>query len=437
MFSNDQVHVEVDDRDAKLEPTVEVSQKKPRADDSQLISHKNSADPPLSDNSKKNPSIPAVSRDGNLKHRPTKENATSDIMSIVKGTNQRLSKGLSGTKSCNKLSKNNENIAGLRVKKIMKRAPDHGESSLVVQNLREEIREAVRNKSSKNFGENLFDTKLLVAFRAAIAGPKTEPVNKLSPIALKAKKSMLQKGKVREHLTKKIFGTSNGRRKRAWDRDCEIEFWKHRCMRATKPEKVETLKSVLSLLRESSDSKGPESKEGPECQAKNPILSRLYLADTSVFPRKNDVKPLSTLKSAADSEQNKQNNSSGKASNQSLGNSTIKATEINDVLPKARVCSSENKVNKKIVHGSVGDNSASGKVSLSRHSEGRSFSCSGGSKVHTKELGVKSDCMKNDKRKWALEVLTRKTAAAGLKTTNENQEDNAILKGNYPLLVCN
>lgn len=434
MFSNDQVHVEVDDRDAKLEPVVEMSQKKPRADGSQL-NHKDSADASLSDNTKKSPSIAAVSRDDHLKHHPPKDNAASDIMSIVKGTNRRLSKGLSGTKSCNKLSENNENLAGLRVKKIMKRAPDHGESSSVVQNLREKIREAVCNKSSQNFGENLFDTKLLAAFRAAIAGPKTEPVNKLSPIALKAKKSMLQKGKVREHLTKKIFGTSNGRRKRAWDRDCEIEFWKYRCMRATKPEKIETLKSVLDLLRESSES--PESKEGPEGQAKNPILSRLYLADTSVFPRKYDAKPLSALETTSNSEQNKQLNSSGKTSNQSLDNSTIKATEINNVLPKARVFSSENKVNKKIVHGSIGDNSASGKVPLSRHSEGTSVSCSGGSRVDTKASGIKSDCIKSDKRKWALEVLARKTAATGKKATNENQDDNAILKVNYPLLVCN
>lgn len=427
MFSSDQVHVEVDEGDAKPEPAVEVSHKKPRAEDNQLINHNHSTNPPVSDNSKKNPSSGAVSRDGILKRRLMKENAASDIMSIVKGTNRRLSKGPSGTKSCNRLSKNNDTMAGLRVKKIMKRAPDNGESSSVVENLREEIREAVRNKSSNNFGENHFDTKLLEAFRAAIAGPKTEPVNKLSPIALKAKKSMLQKGKVREHLTKKIFGNSNGRRKRAWDRDCEIEFWKYRCMRATKTEKIETLKSVLNLLRESTDS--PDLKEDPECQSKNPILSRLYLADTSVFPRKNDVKPVSALKTAANSEQNKQQHPSGKSSKQSLSDSTIKSTEVN-VLPKAGVCSSENKINKKTVHGLVGDNSASGKAPLSRQSEG-----TGGSKVDTKELGDKSDCIKSDKRKWALEVLARKTAATGKKTTNENQEDHAILKGNYPLLV--
>lgn len=425
MFSNDEVHTEVD-RDAELKPEVEVSQKKLRTDGSRVINHESVASAPLSDNTKASPSTTPISRHDGVKHCTTQENATSDIMSIVKGTKWKP------PKSSNKLSKNNENMAGLRVKKIMKRAPDHGESSLV-QNLREEIREAVRNESSKNF-EDLFDTKLLAAFRAAVAGPKTEPLNKLPPMALKAKKSMLQKGKVREHLTRKIFGTSNGRRKHAWDRDCEIEFWKYRCMRATKPEKIETLKSVLDLLRTSSES--AESKEGPEGQAKNSILSRLYLADTSVFPRKDDVKPLSVLETDANSQQNKKPNLSGNASNRSLDNSPIKAKEVNNILPKGRDCSSENKVNKKIVHSSVGGNATSGRVPSSRHSEGATGSCPGGSRVDSKESSVKSDCVKSDKRKWAVEVLARKTAAAGKKMTNDSQGDNAILGGNYPLLVC-
>lgn len=405
---------------------VEVSQKKIRAAGSQMICSNDSVDAYLSDNAKISPA---------LKCSPTKEIVASDIMNIVKGTNRRLSKGLADTNALEKLAEKKENMAGLRVKKIMKRASDDGESSLVVQNLRKEIREAVRNKSSINFDENHFDKKLLEAFRAAITGPKTEPVNKLSPSAVKAKKSMMQRGKVRENLTKKIFGTSNGKRKRAWDRDCEIEFWKYRCMRATKPEKIETLKSVLDLLRKSSES--PESEQAPECQAKNPILSRLYLADTSVFPRKNDVKPLSVLKTIASSEHAKQNNPSGKGPNLSLDNDTTKTTEVDNLLSKTRVCSSEKNVDKKIVHGPVCDNSASGKAHLSSHSDGTSVSSSARAKVGTKKSGLKSDSVKTDKRKWAMEVLARKTAAASRNSANESQEDNAIFKGNYPLLVCN
>ncbi|TKY60736.1 PHD and RING finger domain-containing protein 1 [Spatholobus suberectus] len=421
-YSNEQVHIKADDGDAKPELPDEVAQKKIKATCSPMSSTNDSADAHLFENAQKNTA---------LKHSSTKAIVTSDIMNIVKGTNRRLSQGLTGTDACDNLSENRGNMAGLRVKKIMKRVSDDGESSMIVQNLRKEIREAVHNKSSINFEDNHFDPKLLEAFRAAITGPKTELVNKLSPAAMKAKKSMLQKGKVREHLTKKIFGTSNGRRKRAWDRDCEIEFWKYRCMRATKPEKVETLKSVLDLLRKGSDS--PESKQASECQAKNPILSRLYLADTSVFPRKEDVKPLSVLKTIANSPQTKQNPSE-KAPILSVDNSTIKATDLNNLLSKTSACSSEKKIEKTIVHGPVGDNSASGKVRLNNHSERTSVS-SAGAKTSTKELGLKSSCMKSDKRKWALEVLARKTAATSRITANGNQEDNAIFKGNYPLLA--
>ncbi|GAU11856.1 hypothetical protein TSUD_76070 [Trifolium subterraneum] len=408
-FSHEQVHIKVDE-DAKPDLSAEASQKKIRTAASQMISANDSVDAQLSDNTKKNPV---------LKQSPTKEIVASDIMNIVKGTNRRLSKGLAATNASGKLAEKKENMAGLRVKKIMKRGSDDGESSSLVQNLRKEIREAVRNKSSINFGENHFDKNLLEAFRTAITGPKTELVNKLSPSALKARKSMLQKGKVRENLTRKIFASSNGRRKRAWDRDCEIEFWKYRCTRASKPEKIETLKSVLDLLRKSSENS--ESEQAPERQAKNPILSRLYIADTSVFPRKDDVKPFS--------EQTKQNNSSAKGPNQSLDNKTIKATEVNNLLSKTRVCSSEKKVDKKIVSGPVG------KVHLSGHSEGTSVSSSAGAKAGTKESGLKSDSMKSDKRKWALEVLARKTAVASSNTVNESQEDDAIFKGNYPLLA--
>ncbi|KAG5041543.1 hypothetical protein AAZX31_05G203300 [Glycine max] len=430
-YSDEQVYIKADDGDVKPElpeeddkPELpdEIGQKKIRATGSQMTSTNDSADAHPLENAQKCPA---------LKHSPTKAIVKSNIMNIVKGTNRRQSKGRTDTNACDKLSENKGNMAGLRVKKIMKRVSDDGESSLVVQNLRQEIREAVRNKSSINFEDNHFDPKLLEAFRAAITGPKTELVNKLSPAAIKAKKSMLQKGKVRENLTKKIFGTSNGRRKRAWDRDCEIEFWKYRCMRATKPEKIETLKSVLDLLRKGSDS--PESKQASECQAKNPILSRLYLADTSVFPRKEDVKPLSVLKTIANSEQTKHNNPSDKAPNLFVDNNT-KATNVYNLLSKNSVCSSEKKVDKKLVHGPVGDNSTSGKVRSNNHSERTSVS-SAGAKTSTKELGLKLGCMKSDKRKWALEVLARKTAATSRNTANGNQEDNAVFKGNYPLLA--
>ncbi|KAJ4955672.1 hypothetical protein NE237_012455 [Protea cynaroides] len=200
-------------------------------------------------------------------------------MSIVKGTDPESSEGHQCPKSTDKSPRDKENAAGLRVKKIMRRVTEDKDSSVLVQKLGEEIREAVRNKASENLRINTFDPKLLAAFRAAISGPRTEPVQKLSPSIVRLKRSILPKGKIRRNLAKKIYGTASGRRRCAWDRDWEIEFWKRQCRRTSNPEKVETLKLVLGLLN-----KGSEMEQECELDTANPILSRLYLADTSVFP---------------------------------------------------------------------------------------------------------------------------------------------------------
>lgn len=366
-----------------------------------------------------------VSTGDELRHNRKRKEATYDIMSIVQGTDRRPLKGLA-----EKSMKDGENAAGLRVKKIMKRASEDKESSVMVQNLRKEIREAVRSKSSIELGTNLFDTKLLAAFRAAIAGPMTQTTaSKLSPSALKAKKSMLQKGKVRENLTKKIYATSKGKRRRAWDRDLEVEFWKHRCMRASRPEKIETLESVLDLLR-SSESRDTEQRS--ECQTTNPILSRLYLADTSVFPRKDNIKPLAALKAGGNPEQNKEHGSMEKASKPALA---VKTPETHKIQSKVGVPLSDHKGNKRN-SSSIKDGTAHGKPQPGKRTEGSPVPLSGTAKVNSqKEAGVKSDDIKSDKRKWALEVLARKNAAASMNNTQEKQEGNALLKGNFPLLV--
>ncbi|GKC09789.1 hypothetical protein Tco_1001399, partial [Tanacetum coccineum] len=65
----------------------------------------------------------------------------------------------------------------------------------------------------------------------------------------------------------------------------------HRCSKVSKNEIIETLKSVLDLLR-----KGPtevkEIKKENTLETGNSILSRLYVANASVFPRNADIKPL-------------------------------------------------------------------------------------------------------------------------------------------------
>ncbi|KAJ4870696.1 Uncharacterized protein Rs2_09511 [Raphanus sativus] len=312
-------------------------------------------------------------------------NTPVDIFSIVKGFGSKKKPTLPKTTD---KSSEGENAVGLRVKKIKKTPEDEKESLVLVEKLRKEIREAVRNKSVEDIRKDQFDPKLLAAFRAAVAGSKTdEAPRKLPALALKAKKLMLQKGKVRENLTKKIYADSNGKRKSAWHRDCEVEFWKHRCMKAGKPEKIETLKSVLSLLKKKpADAETNVSSEAP--QASDPILSRLYLADTSVFPRNHDIKPLVGAKETGISQNN------------------AKTTGVDKTLPK----SSD-------VKGSS-SNAAGSKINS-------------GSKPPIFE---NPDELKKDKRKWALQVLARKKALAG-SNSSEDKEGSPELKGSYPLLA--
>jgi hypothetical protein len=330
--------------------------------------------------------------------RSPSNNTTVDIFSIVKGTGRR--KNLMRSNPTDKSSEA-ENAAGLRVKKIKRTPEDEKESMVLVEKLRKEIREAVRNKSMEDIRENQFDPKLLAAFRAAVAGPKTgEAPRRSSALAVKAKKLMLQKGKVRENLTKKIYADLNGKRKSAWHRDCEVEFWKHRCIQGRKPEKIETLKSVLSLLKNKpADTKTNFSSETP--QASNPILSRLYLADTSVFPRNDNLKPLLAPKEMG----NSQNNG--------------KPTEASKTLPKISAAK-----------GSSVKAAGSKLNSGNKQSDGQPNLTSSNSK----EMVENPDDLKKDKRKWALQVLARKKALAGNNST-QDKEGSPELKGNYPLLA--
>lgn len=429
---SDDVCTNAETRKNKVNIESVVSTKKRRVKEkTQMIPSMDQASETASDDLEKFTSPIVVSKYDKLRHHSEKEglkeNATSDIMSIVKGVDRMPFKKIPRSNAAEKSSEERENgaglrvkkssgekdnAAGLRVKKIMRRVAEDKDSSMLVQKLRKEIREAVHNKPSEDFGKDLFDPKLLAAFRAAVAGPITEPAKKLTPLFVKAKKSMLQKGKTRESLTKKIYRSSNGRRRRAWDRDCEIEFWKHRCMTTPKPQKVETLKSVLDLLKKKSESL--ETEDLSELQTKNTILSRLYLADASVLPRKDDIKPLSALNDAGKAEQNKEHLTlTENAPKPSIDNRTVKILEKNSVP-------------------SIKGAAASSEVHPKKSLEGKSI---GGSKGDTKkELATGSD-IRSDKKKWALEVLARKTAVTAKNATHEKQEDNLALKGNYPLLA--
>ncbi|XP_060173015.1 uncharacterized protein At4g10930 isoform X2 [Lycium barbarum] len=382
--------------------------------------------PPVSASDKSDKPRAVTLKDEKMKCKPENKNLSTDIMNIVQGTGRKTLKKLAHSNQDGMSSELRENAARLRVKKIMRRTGDE-DSSVLVENLRKEIREAVRNKSYGDKGEKHLDPKLLTAFRAVVTGSTTE--TKKPSVDLKAKKSLLQKGKVRENLTKKIYGIG-GRRRRAWTRDCEVEFWKYRCSNMSKPEKIQTLKSVLDLLRD--DSENAATKPVNEGEGRSSILSRLYLADNSVFPRKEDIKPAST-RTVVGADQNKDNGltSSTSATSFASPSSIVPPVNVSSVVVASPLEIKGAKVSVPTTKADITRN-----VLSIKGTDRPSTSTSSGLKLCTKEeTAVKCDNTRSDKRKWALEVLARKTAAASKSGTLENEEDSAVLKNNYPLLA--
>ncbi|CAM0952441.1 unnamed protein product [Alopecurus aequalis] len=133
----------------------------------------------------------------------TQDKCIPDIMSIVEGDSYMRDPGRELAKPVGRRAGDKP---GLRMKKIFHK--DGKESSVVVQKLQQEIREVVRDNGIGILEkDNAFDEKLLTAFRAAIGksvdGPDKRPNSSL------LRKSLLQKGKIRENLTKKLKNASS------------------------------------------------------------------------------------------------------------------------------------------------------------------------------------------------------------------------------------
>lgn len=281
--------------------------------------------------------------------------ASADIMTIVTEQSPRTS------------NKEKVNL-GVRTRKIMRNQEGEKKPSDMVDKLQTEI---------NTLKESINDDSLLKAVRAVIA------TNKAGPSVVRTNRPTAQTGKARQNLMKKIYSTSTGRRRSAWQRDCEVEFWKNRCNSKVNQEKVENLQSILDLLKKGST--WSELCQGQNEESKDSILSRVYLADASVLPRKYDIKPLSDVSDASvKSNQNKPENG-----------------DKSRVVPVKK----ENKI-------TVGKGLTDQEKKANQSGE-----------------------IKIDKRKWALEVLARKNASLKSGSNQERGEDGLLLRGNYPLLV--
>lgn len=366
----------------------------------------------------------ADNKDDNRKYSAKDGVLTPDIMSIVREPKHKPHNGQRGR--VNKLKGNIDDLAGLRVKKIMRRVGDMADKEIIVQKLGKEIEEAIQDKTSCS-KDSTFHSQLLTAFREVIMKPRIEVTNKFEP-NLRIRKQLLKKGKIRENLTKKIYATTSGRRRRAWDRDWDIEFWKHRCPKV-KPEKIETLQSVLELLKKVSAPCSESMDLGPEEDAKNSILSRVYLADASVFPRKDDIKPLSAV---VGEEKDKilANNTSVKDSCDIVAN----ITKGSKLQTKSQLSGNEGKHNS--APAALKQKSGTSPVLAASilKSKAQNLKETSVSSTNLKETDNKSAMDKSAKRKWAMEILARKNASTSSRAVQDIQEDGD-LKGNYPLLV--
>ncbi|CAO2171269.1 unnamed protein product [Urochloa humidicola] len=329
-----------------------------------------------------------------------------DIMSIVEGEAYIRDPGRALAKPVGRRAGDKP---GLRVKKIF-RKEEGKQSSAMVQRLQQEIREVVRDTGTNILEKDgSFDEKLLTAFRAAI-GKSVDGTAKNTNQLIRTRRSLLQKGKKRENLTKKLYGTSTGRRRSDWHRDWEVEFWKYRCSPGTNPEKIDTLQSVLQLLKRSSEM-DKESAQGKKGENNNSILSRLYLADASVVPRKDDIKPLSALAGCTLSDKSSQI----KANNSKSPNIPAAGTDETKI-------SSPNNTGK-----------LSSASTLNKEASNRRENRNSQPQPPLDKKNHSSGDIKEDKRKWALEILARKNASSI--ASKDQTGANDALKGNFPLLA--
>jgi hypothetical protein len=348
-------------------------------------------------------SVSAAATCGNMSEVSSQHNSIPDILSIIEGENYRIDLGREQAKPVGRRAGDKP---GLRVKKIFRK--EGNESSVMVQKLQQEIREVVRDTGTNILEKDgSFDEKLLTAFRAAIGKPVDGQDKNANLSLIKTKRSLLQKGKKRENLTKKLYGTSTGRRRSAWHRDWEVEFWKYRCSPGVNPEKIETLQSVLQLLKKSSEM-DKESAQGKKVENSNSIMSRLYLADASVVPRKDDIKPLSVISGCEPLDKNSQ----------------IKANNIKSPN-KSAMRTEALKINSPSSTAKVSRSSVLDKETTSRRENGNTQP----SQNQKKTAGD----IKHDKRKWALEILARKNGSSV--TSKDQTGDTDALKGNFLLLV--
>ncbi|MCO5597044.1 hypothetical protein L7F22_051118 [Adiantum nelumboides] len=246
---------------------------------------------------------------------------------------------------------------GVRTRKIVYRgsALDENVSRLVNEMRRNLQREAAAlGIVDDDRKVDVADDKFFVAFKAAIqssqANLRQQYLSPVKRVALQKPGSKLDAS--RQSIRKKLYGGS-GKRRQAWDRDWDVSFWRERITREKKSKQSsknllqQEMAHIEEALQESKNSKAELDS----------LKSRVYLADTSLLPREKDIKPLSE-------------------------HSTAKNNPVHTNLRKPQT-----------------------DVKMAEGAPKRAMA------LEVSNVGAADDNppLKTDKRKWALEVLARKT----------------------------
>ncbi|CAK9863601.1 unnamed protein product [Sphagnum jensenii] len=358
-------------------------------------------------------SLSAVCEDNELKVPYTEVGAVEDLIDLVKEDNKPilLKTGNGGSNP----------TKGVRTRIVMWRGTD-GRAAQLVEDIRQQMRSAAGYGASEDLGKvEVSDDRFFAAFKAALTRTSSQTLDVKSRASKQRRRLWLAKvldqvpsGKghrVRESLTKKLYAGGGGSRK-TWDRDWDISFWKEQSARLKKARKEATdtlegrgkngrareVKATSSAVKEDEAILGFSTTD---TDTDDSVLTRLYVADTSLFARDNDIKPVCLHSSTKEKVLGQRDGTIGIGLEACLGQLSFPSLQ-GPSKPRKKETGFTKEAQKSerqdTPQGAAGQVEASGKTK--RVLSTKDAQCS------------PSQSEKKDKRQWALELLARKSGDA-------------------------
>ena len=184
---------------------------------------------------------------------------------------------------------NNGTSEGVRTGKIIHRGSvQHGKTSKIMNEIQQHLKQEAMNLgiAGDNGKVDVTDEKFFVAFKAAVQSSQAS----MAPVKrLPLQKPGSKRDASRQNLMKKLYG-GTGKRRQAWDRDWDISFWRERVSNEKRAR--QSSRALLQQEMAHMEEAIQNSKEENKAELDS-LRSRVYLADTSLLPRQMDIKPLS------------------------------------------------------------------------------------------------------------------------------------------------